>query len=216
MQRLYLCSVCLYVISAREQAQAAHKRRVDVSSHAVADSLSSIDPLASLATILLGVAPAMQKQSASKSPMRHVASRRQSLGLGASLLVAATTAPRAAYAVDPNDLTRFRTGLDGVNYLLDNWDKETIDPNTGNDSPDKVRVYLGLRTTDHPLFQIDKLLAGAQKKLPDDVDIEEWIETVEGLQKHIAEVNDLAYTSSFGEYNPGGGKDQVRKYLLLA
>ena len=24
------------------------------------------------------------------------------------------------------------------------------------------------------------------------------------------------YTSSFGEYNPGGGKGQVRKYLLLA
>ena len=26
----------------------------------------------------------------------------------------------------------------------------------------------------------------------------------------------LAYTASFGEYNPGGGKEQVRKYLLLA
>ncbi len=29
-------------------------------------------------------------------------------------------------------------------------------------------------------------------------------------------MNELAYTSSFGEYNPGGGKEQVRKYLLLA
>tara|TARA_B100000524_G_scaffold246963_1_gene132640 strand:+ start:67 stop:210 length:144 start_codon:yes stop_codon:yes gene_type:complete len=29
-------------------------------------------------------------------------------------------------------------------------------------------------------------------------------------------VNELAYTSSFGEYNPGGGKDQIAKYLELA
>jgi Ca2+ transporting ATPase len=26
----------------------------------------------------------------------------------------------------------------------------------------------------------------------------------------------MAYTSSFGEYNPGGGKDAVEKYLLIA
>ena len=35
------------------------------------------------------------------------------------------------------------------------------------------------------------------------------------VYSHIAKVNELAYTSSFGEYNPGGGKEQVRKYLLL-
>ena len=56
----------------------------------------------------------------------------------------------------------------------------------------------------------------AQDKLPDDVDIEVWIDAVEGLNSHIAKINELAYTSSFGEYNPGGGKGQVRKYLLLA
>ena len=55
----------------------------------------------------------------------------------------------------------------------------------------------------------------AQKNLPDDVDFENWIDAVEGLNSHIAKINELAYTSSFGEYNPGGGKEQVRKYLLL-
>ena len=29
-------------------------------------------------------------------------------------------------------------------------------------------------------------------------------------------MNELAYTSSFGEYNPGGGKEQIAKYLELA
>ena len=67
-----------------------------------------------------------------------------------------------------------------------------------------------------PCLQVDKLLSKAQNKLPDDVDIEEWIAAVEGLNSAIAKVNELSYTASFGEYNPGGGKGQVRKYLLLA
>lgn len=83
------------------------------------------------------------------------------------------------------------------------------------DSPDKVRYYVGLKTTDHPLFQLDKLYAKAQDKLPDDVDFDTWIEATEALSSHIAKINELSYTASFGEYNPGGGKEQVRKYLLL-
>ncbi|EOD06247.1 hypothetical protein EMIHUDRAFT_249981 [Emiliania huxleyi CCMP1516] len=172
-------------------------------------------------------------------------SRRESLQLGAGLsatFLAPLAAPRAAFAAaqDPNDLSRLKKGLDSVQFLLDNWDRETVDPNSGADSPDRVRFFLGLRTTDHPLFQVDKLLIKAQKSLPDDVDFETWIDSVEGLNSHIAKINEapagpstctcpacaagmwrsrytrLAYTSSFGEYNPGGGKEQVRKYLLLA
>merc|ERR1712086_1195820 len=58
--------------------------------------------------------------------------------------------------------------------------------------------------------------AAAQKKLPDDVEFEEWIKAIEGWNSHLNKVNELAYTSSFGEYNPGGGKEQVKKYLDLA
>ena len=28
-----------------------------------------------------------------------------------------------------------------------------------------------------------------------------------------ADAQELAYTASFGEYNPGGGKDAVKKYM---
>ena len=96
-------------------------------------------------------------------------------------------------------MNRFKKALDGVNYLLDNWEKETTECQTGGvgvctDQPDKVRYYFGLRTMDHPLFQLDKLFARAQDKLPDDADFEEWIEASEGLASQIAKINELAYT----------------------
>ena len=96
-------------------------------------------------------------------------------------------------------MTRFKKALEGVNYLLDNWEKETTEctskgENECTDQPDKVRYYYGLRTTDHPLFQLDKLYAKAQTKLPDDADFEEWIEATEGLASQIAKINELAYT----------------------
>ena len=150
------------------------------------------------------------------------ASRREALSIGAAAAAfIVASPPRAAFAsMDPSDLSRFKKALVGVNYLLDNWDVETTECKLGGDGictdqPDKVRFYFGLRTTDHPLFQLDKLYAKAQAKLPDDADFEAWIEATEGLASQIAKINELAYTSSFGEYNPGGGKEQVRKYLLL-
>ena len=148
-------------------------------------------------------------------PLQLLASRRDALSLG---LGALAFAPLAANAdgQDPNDLSRLKKGLESIDFLLANWDKETVDPISGDDSPDRVRYFVGLRTTDHPLFQVDKLLTKAQQKLPDDADIELWIDTVEGFNSCLAKINELAYTSSFGEYNPGGGKGQVRKYLLLA
>jgi len=147
--------------------------------------------------------------------------RREAVSAAAALGLGLAASPRAAFAsLDPNDLSRFKKALDGVNFLLNNWDSETQECiSTGNgeckDSPDKVRYYFGLRTTDHPLFQLDKLYAKAQDKLPDDVDFEAWIQATEDLASQIAKINELAYTSSFGEYNPGGGKELVRKYLLL-
>ena len=149
-------------------------------------------------------------------PLAQVHLPRRDAVIGAVSLLSWASSPLVANAVDPNDLSRLKKGLDSVQYLLDNWDTETIDPNSGEDSPDRVRFFLGLRTTDHPLFQVEKLLQKAQQKLPDDADFEKWADSVEGLNSHIAKVNELAYTSSFGEYNPGGGKGQIRKYLLLA
>lgn len=145
-------------------------------------------------------------------------SRRGALfGAAAGLLGAAASPPLAAIAKqDVKDLSRLKKGLEGVQFLLDNWDKETIDKITGDKSPDKVRFYLGLKTTDHPLFQVEKILAAANEVLPDDVDFDKWVDTCNELNTRITQVNELAYTSSFAEYNPGGGKDAVAKYLEQA
>lgn len=112
------------------------------------------------------------------------------------------------------ELARLRTGLDGLEYLLANFDKETTvcKPECAR-SPDAVRVYLGLRSTTHPLYQVEKVLTKAQDNLGDDDDIEEYISATEAWGAAVAESNSLSYTSSFGEYNPGGGKDAVEKYL---
>ena len=63
-------------------------------------------------------------------------SRREALaGAAAGAFFAAS--PLAAVAVDVNDLTRLNKGLEQVQFLLDNWDKETVDPISGNDDPDR-------------------------------------------------------------------------------
>ena len=45
---------------------------------------------------------------------------------------------------------------------------------------------------------------------------QDYIQAVEDYQNAVSNSNGLSYTSSFGEYNPGGGKDAVEKYLILS
>ena len=156
-----------------------------------------------LTTLALGFSPIIMPhiQSCHKRSTVLVAAlgRRQALSTTLGLGFVLASPPSAFASLDPNDMGRFNKALEGVNYLLDNWEKETQECTSSgngvcNDSPDKVRYYFGLRTTDHPLFQLDKLYAKAQNKLPDDVDFEAWIDATEGLASQIAKINELAYT----------------------
>ena len=144
--------------------------------------------------------------------------RRAAFALGAQTLTAALLArPGVARAEgqDPKDFARVGKGLKEVQFLLDNWSKETTNPTSGEMDPDRVRLYLGLRTTSSPLFQFEKLLKAAVNEIPDDR-FEDWIAASEGYSSAVAKVNELAFTSSFGEYNPGGGKDTILKYIELS
>mmetsp|Transcript_44024 Transcript_44024/g.81827 ORF Transcript_44024/g.81827 Transcript_44024/m.81827 type:complete len:250 (-) Transcript_44024:303-1052(-) len=144
-------------------------------------------------------------------------SRRAALLTAAGLLGVAAFPPRAALAVsDPKDFSRIKKGIEEIQYLLDNFEVETTDPKTGNQTPDKLRSVCGLRSTESTLYGMDKMFKIIEKKLPEDVDFDKWVEVKEAYNEAVNKVNELAYTSSFGEYNPGGGKDQVRKYLELA
>ena len=56
-----------------------------------------------------------------------------------------------ASAVDVNDLSRLKKGQESVQFLLDNWSRETVDPNSGEDSPDRDHgAYRGMSWL-HPL-----------------------------------------------------------------
>jgi hypothetical protein len=115
------------------------------------------------------------------------------------------------------ELDRLVVGYKGLVYLLDNFDQETTKCTPEcNRNPDAVRSYLGLRSMTHPLYQIEKVLEKAQDNLEDVDALGDFIDAVESYSSCISESNAMAYTSSFGEYNPGGGKDQVRVRSFLA
>jgi len=77
-----------------------------------------------------------------------------------------------------------------------------------------VRRYLGLRSTKDPLFQIEKVFAKVKNMEGIDVDrLEDFFEATEDWNTAMNMSNSMAFISQFGEYNPGGGKDEVLKYL---
>ncbi|CAM9290944.1 unnamed protein product, partial [Phaeothamnion confervicola] len=107
-------------------------------------------------------------------------------------------------------------GYNDLTYLVSNWDAvtEKCDANGVCDkNPDIVRKYLGLRSTTDPLFQVEKVLQKAQNYIDDPDVLEEYVDAADDFQSTQAMANSMAFTSSFGEFNPGGGKDQVAKYL---
>jgi len=136
--------------------------------------------------------------------------------IGASLV--SLIRPGVAGASDIGDFGRLSKGLDGLEYLLSNWVKETTLCNPEcNRNPDTVRGYLGRRSTTHPLYKIEQLMNG--KPLLERIDpdrYEDFVGAIESWNTAISQADQMAYTSMFGEYNPGGGKDEVEKYLELS
>ena len=128
---------------------------------------------------------------------------------------------RPSLAADATE--RLRAGYDGIEALLKNWDKETfikcgqegqvtLAAECDRDA-NKVPAALGLKSTDAPLFKVEKLFKAA---ITPDVDIDAWNLATEQFVQHSTSAQEYAYTASFGEYNPSGGKDQVAKYMDLS
>eukprot|EP00307_Rebecca_sp_RCC1486_P010250 CAMPEP_0119411428 /NCGR_PEP_ID=MMETSP1335-20130426/4178_1 /TAXON_ID=259385 /ORGANISM="Chrysoculter rhomboideus, Strain RCC1486" /LENGTH=200 /DNA_ID=CAMNT_0007436065 /DNA_START=1 /DNA_END=603 /DNA_ORIENTATION=- len=167
-----------------------------------------------IAALVLASAAASTPRALARTQPCLALSRRSAMFAGAALSVGAALQPAFAAGQDPTDLTRLVKGYKNVKFLLDNWERETT-TSQGEKDADAVRKALGLRSTEDPLFQMDKLLSNAVKKSDPDR-LEEWIDAADDLNTHINNANEFAYTSAFGEYNPGGGKDQILKYLELS
>lgn len=142
----------------------------------------------------------------------------------ASAIAAICISPKQSKAAQMSQMEKDKAnilkGYNRLNYLLDNWEKETTVCKTGNDNPYlgcdrtplKVMEYLGYKSTEDPLFRADKTIqrleslvpAEKEGKFQDALDV--WVEKAE-------EGNGMAFISSWGEANPGGGKDRVALFI---
>ena len=149
-------------------------------------------------------------------------SRRTALAwIAASSAAVLSQSPQAAFAAGqaptPEELARVKTGYEQIQYLLANFDQETtVCRENGGEckrDSDAIRRALGLRSTTDPLFQIEKVFAKVKYMDIDPDELEPFFEAVEEWDSAVSMSNSMAFISAFGEYNPGGGQDQVLKFL---
>lgn len=79
-------------------------------------------------------------------------------------------------------------------------------------TPLKVMDYLGYRSTTDPLFKVDKTLQRLEPLVPANRE-SEFLEAAEKFAEVADDANGLAFVSSWGEANPGGGKDRVELFI---
>ncbi|KAL7488299.1 hypothetical protein ACHAW6_013891 [Cyclotella cf. meneghiniana] len=119
------------------------------------------------------------------------------------------------------DIDRIQSGYARLQYLLDHWESETTVCKTGQETtfgdrcqrtPLKVMEYLGYKSINDPLFRADVTLGRLKPLVPEERE-EEYYEAVEEFAKNAEEANGMAFVSSWGEANPGGGKDRVELFI---
>jgi hypothetical protein len=149
-------------------------------------------------------------------------SRRETLaasfGLATLLVQTSTPAQAASIEVTKADMERIKAGYKQITYLLDNFEQETTvcRENGGECKRDAnaIRKVLGLRSTTDPLFQIEKVFAKVKNMDVDPDKLDALYDATEDWNSAVSMSNSMAFISQFGEYNPGGGKDEVFKYLI--
>lgn len=110
-----------------------------------------------------------------------------------------------------------------MSYLLENWEQETTICGKGGDNPYtgargcdrtplKVMDYLGYKSMKDPLFKADKTMRRLEELVPADKEAE-YLEAVEKYSLAAEEASGMAFVSSWGEANPGGGKDRVELFI---
>jgi len=164
---------------------------------------------------------------------------RQAVGLSTVVFTASTGAvqPAMAAAAAPPaknsqqqqqqqaDKIKLYKGYERLNYLLDNWVKETTVCGVSDNpyvseggcerTPMKVMDYLGYRNINDPLFRADKTMRRLEDLVPSDRQVE-YLEAIEKWVEAAEEGSGMAYISSWGEANPGGGKDRVALFIERA
>ncbi|KAL7547839.1 hypothetical protein ACHAWF_011114 [Thalassiosira exigua] len=166
---------------------------------------------------------------------RHILQLAAKGAASASLMTIGFPGVSLAAVPSPADLKRLQLGHSRVQYLLKNWDKLTETCNNramssteskqvvrteggGGGFCDKtplvVQEYLGYKSTTDPLFKADSLMLKAVPLVDESVmDEADYVDLVEQYREKADQTSLLAYTSSWGEANPNGGKEAVDDYL---
>ena len=69
-----------------------------------------------------------------------------------------------------------------------------------------------METIDDPLFKADATMMRLKDIIPSDREVE-FYEAIDAFSQNAEEANSMAFVSSWGEANPGGGKDRVRLFI---
>jgi len=151
------------------------------------------------------------------------------------ILGGASAAASAASVPSPEELARLQNGYARVQYLLKNWDdvtsvcgkaimsdterKQVIRTEGGGGgegicekTPLRVQEFMGYKSTTDPLYKADKLMVRAAP-LVDPDNFESYLDVVERYREKADQTAMMAYTSSWGEANPNGGKEVIDDYL---
>ena len=164
------------------------------------------------------------KSSSGTSLFSHIeSSRRQILNKSVTAVIAAVAtgvlSPLEANATPQTDQDNLVKGYKRLQYLLDNWQKETTicgrtdNPYIGCErTPEKVMEYLGFKSMNDPLFRADKTMFRLRSMVPADEE-DNYIEAMELFSEMAEAASNTAFISSWGESNPGGGKDRVDMFI---
>jgi len=150
----------------------------------------------------------------------------KAFGLGAATTGLVLSFSPPAYAAPKQeeiDKANIVKGYKRLQYLLDNWEKETTVCGMGGDklerscdrTPMKVMEYMGYKSTTDPLYKAEKTLRRLYENAPPKRD-GEFIDAVEAFAENADEASGMAFISSWGEANPGGGKDRVELFIERA
>ena len=80
-------------------------------------------------------------------------------------------------------------------------------------SPLKIQEYVGYKSVNDPLFKAEKLMMRAVPLLKEDTTLDAYLATVNLWAEKAKQSSLNAYTSSWGEANPNGGKSVQAAFL---
>jgi hypothetical protein len=142
------------------------------------------------------------------------------------ILAQASAASAADSSSQAADQRKLYQGYEQLNYLLDHWTEETticgrsgdnpyISKNGCERTPLKVMDYLGYKDLNHPLFRAEKTMRRLEPYVPANRE-DDFFNAIENWMIAAEEGNGMAFVSSWGEANPGGGKDRVELFIERA